>query len=168
MCQSYTKCVQNLVVDSSALITLAGADALSLFGYWQGAIWTIPEVYSETVDAGIAKGYPDAGAIQQCFVENVIRIKEPRNSERLTGLSLADSRVVLLAGEMNASCLLVNDHALLKRSEHHGIPARFTAEFVKELHEKQAISRRRMIRLFEAFLQRQRYSEEFLNALLTR
>ncbi len=160
--------MNQLVVDSSALITLAGADGLSLFGYWQGAIWTIPEVYSETVEAGSAKGCPDAAVIQRCFVENVIRIREPRRRDKLPGLSSADSRVIFLAQEIGAAYLLVNDHALLRRAEQHSIPTRFTAEFVKELHEKHAITRRRMDRLFEAFLLRQRYSEEFLNALLMR
>lgn len=155
-------------MDSSALITLARANALSLLRLWSGEIWTIHEVYRETVDAGLVKGYSDAIAIQKCFRDEVIRLRQPRRRERLSGISLTDALVILLAEELHAAYLLVNDHALLRRAEEHGVPARFTAEYIKQLHEERAVSGRRMARLFRVFLESRRYSEEFLNALLLR
>jgi predicted nucleic acid-binding protein len=160
--------VGTLVVDSSALITLAGADALPLLTLWPGKVLTIPEVYYETVEIGLMKGYPDAAAIERCFSDRAVSTREPACRERLTGIGLVDSLVIRLAEELGAANLLVNDHALLRRAEEHGIEARFTAEFVCELRDERRISIDRMVRLFQAFLERRRYSEEFLNALLMR
>ena len=157
-----------IVVDSSALITLAHANALSLLQLRPGDVWTIPEVYMETVEMGLARGYPDAMAIQKCFRDDVIRLRQPRRREQLSGISLTDALVILLAEELHAVFLLVNDHALLRRAEQYGVPARFTAEYVKQLHEEHVVSGRRMARLFQVFLENGRYSEEFLNALLLR
>ena len=157
-----------IIIDSSALITLARADALFVLQLWSGEVWTVPEVYQETVDAGLLKGYADATVIRKCFREEIIRLRSPRNRARLSGVSLTDSLVILLAEELSAAFLLVNDHALLKRAEEHGVPARFTAEHVKQLYTENAISRRRMTHLFRVFLECRRYSEDFLNALLMR
>ncbi|MBM4389446.1 MAG: hypothetical protein FJ088_17050 [Deltaproteobacteria bacterium] len=157
-----------IVIDSSALITLARADALFLLPLGSREIWTIPEVYQETVEAGLAKGYPDAIVIQKCFQDEMVCSRPPRNREKLSGVSSTDSRVIFLAEELSAVFLLVNDHALLRRAEEYGVPAQFTAEYVKQLCEHGALSRRRMESLFRVFLECRRYSEEFLNALMMR
>ncbi|NWG12892.1 MAG: hypothetical protein HXY20_05075 [Acidobacteria bacterium] len=139
---------------------------MSLLQLSSGQVWTIPEVYRETVGAGLAKCYSDSAAIQEYFQNEVILLRQPRRRERLSGISLTDALVIMLAGELRTAWLLVNDHALLRRAEEQGVPARFTAEYVKQLYEKRAISRRRLESLFHAFLESRRYSEEFLNALL--
>jgi len=46
------------------------------------------------------------------------------------------------------------------------ISGMWKAEYVKQLHEERAISRRRMLHFFRAFVACRRYSEEFLSALL--
>jgi hypothetical protein len=160
--------VEAIVIDSSALITLARADALFVLPLGSGEIWTIPEVYQETVDAGLGKGYPDAILIQKCFRDEIVRLRSPRNRGRLSGVSHTDSLVIFLAEELSAAFLLVNDHALLKRAEEHDVPAQFTAEYVKQLYKQGAVSRRRMEHLFRVFQECRRYSEDFLHALLMR
>ena len=168
VCQQYSLCVKAIVLDSSAIITFARVAELDLLQLWSGSIWTIPEVYQETVDAGLVKGYPDAISIQKSFRDGIIQIKNPRKRERLAGVSLTDSLVIMLAAELHAAFLLVNDHALLRRAEGYGVSAQFSAEFIRQLCEEGKISNRRMMRIYRALHEAGRYTEEFLNALVTR
>lgn len=158
----------HLVIDSSALVTLAGAEALGLLALSPHKALTVPEVYRETVEIGIAQGYPDALAIGRLFEEGVVTVRDPRRKEKLAGISRTDSLVLLLAGEVSAAVFLVNDQALLRKAEQLRVPAQFTAEFVQELCQAGRISCPRRDRLLEGFVANGRYSEEFLGALILR
>ena len=155
-----------LIVDSSALITLAGADALSLLALWPHGVATVADVYRETVEAGLAKGYPDAASIGRVFEKEVICIRNPRRTGKFSGISRTDSLVLLLAEEIADARLLVNDQTLLRKAEEIGLATQYTAEFVQELYEAGKIPRRRCDRLFEDFLSNLRYSREFIEAFL--
>ena len=89
--------VNALVLDSSALITLATGDGLALLGRWPGKVYTVAEVYRETVEIGGAVAFPDARAIGHSFQRNVITVRGPRRRDKLSGLSETDSLVVHLA-----------------------------------------------------------------------
>jgi hypothetical protein len=154
-----------LVLDSSALITLAGADGLPLLALAPHKAITVSEVYRETVEIGSVRAYPDAAAIGGLFEQGIVSVQDPRRKEKMTGISPTDSLVLLLAEEVSAAVLLVNDQALLRRAEQRGLAAQFTAEFVQELHRAGRISRRRRDRLFRDFVANRRYSEDFMEAL---
>ena len=166
VCYWYTGCVGLLVLDSSALITLAGAGALRLLTLSPHKACTVTEVYRETVEAGWGKARAEAVEIARCFDRKMVTIQDPLGSEKLAGISRTDSQVLLLAEETGAADLLTNDRTLLAKAEQRGLPACVTAEFVMELHENGKISRKRRDRLLGDFLDRGRYSEEFLRALL--
>jgi len=153
-------------VDSSALITLAGGGALSLLALAPGPVCTVQEVYEETVEAGLARGFPDAVEISHYFRDQRVSIRSPRRDERVEGVSRADSRVLLLAEELGAADLLVNDRTLLGKAVERGLPARFTLEFVVDLSDAGRLSRKRRDALIENFVARGRYSREFVAAVL--
>ena len=153
-------------MDSSALITLAGAGALSLLPLARRDARTVPEVYRETVEVGLSQGYPDARAIGDCFRRGWIQAQSPKRPMELPGLSRTDSLVLRLAEETAAAGLLVNDRTLLRKAEQRNLPARVTLEFVWERLEARQISRRRFDQLLFNFRERRRYSEEFLEAFL--
>lgn len=156
----------SLVLDSSALITLAGANALPLLRLSPHRALTVSGVYSETVEAGLARAHPDAVAIREAFEIQIVAIQNPRSTETLAGISRTDSQVLLLAEEVAAAALLVNDKPLWRKAEQRGLPARFTAEFVEDLYQAGKISRKRRDGLLDGFVSRLRYSEEFIRALL--
>ena len=168
VCYWYTGCVGHMVLDSSALVTLAGADALPLLALSAHKSLTVSEVYRETVEVGLAKAYPDAVAIAGLFEHGTVTIQDPRRKEKLAGISRTDSLVLLLAQEVAAAALLVNDQVLLRKAEQRGLAAQFSAEFVQELYHTGRISRRRRDRVFRDFVTNERYTEEFVEALLLR
>jgi predicted nucleic acid-binding protein len=153
-----------MIVDSSALITLAGADALPLLTLSPHKAVTVSEVYRETVETGSAMAYPDAAAIGSLFQQGIVTVQDPRRKQKLAGISRTDSLVLLLAEEVAAAVLLVNDQALLRKAEQRGLVAQFTAELVQELYRAGRVSRRRRDDLFRDFVANRRYSEEFMQA----
>ena len=157
-----------MVLDSSALITLAGAEALALLARSPHRAITPSEVYRETVEIGLVKACPDAAAIGRLFQQGVVRVQDPRRREKLAGISRTDSLVLLLAEEVSAAVLLVNDQALWRKAEQRGLAAQYTAEFVQELYRTGRVSRRRRDSLFRDFLANRRYSEQFMEAFFLR
>ncbi len=156
------------VIDSSALITLAVADGLALLTLSSNQIRTVPEVYRETVEGGLAQGRPDAAEIGRAFEKGIVTVQNPRRREKLPGLSQTDSLVVHLAQEMRAQECLINDQDLLVKMRRRGLVARYTLEFVEALHTTGRISRAKRDRLLREFLAQGRYTEPFLQSLLRR
>jgi len=155
-----------LVLDSSALITLAGADALGLLSLSRLSPYTVTEVYRETVESAL--GRPGTDAIDRCFKERLISIQDPRREQKLTGISQTDSLVLLLAAEVVADDFLSNDRTLVRKAGQQGLAAHFTAEFVHHLWEADRISRERRDGLIENFVVRRRYSRRFVDLLFLR
>ena len=156
-----------LVLDSSALITLAGADALGLLRLSPHKACTVGEVYREAVEWGREKGRPDALLIGRLFERGIVTIQDPRRRERLPGISQTDSLVIHLAEEARAALCLMNDQELRDRAVRRGLPARYTAEFVNELYVTGNISQTRRDALLQAFLANRRYTEHFLQSLFS-
>mgnify|MGYP001569590475 CR=1 FL=1 len=157
-----------MILDSSALITLAGAEALGLLGLSRHRAITVSEVYRETVEIGSLKAYPDAAAIGMLFEQGVVTIRDPRRKGKIIGISRTDSLVLRLTEEVPAAVLLVNDQALLRKAQQRGLSAQYTAEFVQELYRAGRITERRRDSLFRDFVANGRYSEGFMEALLLR
>ena len=166
MCYWYTTCVAVLVVDSSALITLAGGDALSLLRLSPRKAVTVPEVYQEVVEAGLAGAYPDVLAIRCAFEDGIVAVRLARRSEKIAGISRTDSLIILLAEELGAAELLINDRGLYRKAGQRSLPARLTAEFVHGLYRAGRIEKGRRDTLLGHFVSNGRYSEAFLNAFL--
>jgi len=158
--------VGHLVADASALVTLAAADALELLRLSPHGACTVPEVYQETVEAGVARGFPDAHAIARLFESRSLTTISPRRRVKVEGISLTDSLVLSLAEQLRADDLLVNDRKVLRKAEQRGLPARLTLEFVQDLYEQGKITRPNRDRLFQSFIDRNRYTEDFIRAFL--
>ena len=156
----------NVVVDSSTLITLAGAGALDLLKLVPHRARTVSAVHRETVEVGVARGIADAAAIAAAFAQRVVAIQEPRRKDRLPGISLADSLVLHLAVELGAACVFTNDRTLFRKARQQGLVAGISAELVLDLHTEGRISQQRRDALLKEFVARGRYSEEFIQALL--
>lgn len=80
--------MSTLVLDSSALITLAGAQALGLLGLSRHTAFTVSEVYRETVEIGSLKAYPDAAAIGRLFEQGIVAVRDPRHEEKIIGVRI--------------------------------------------------------------------------------
>ena len=166
MCCWYTGCAGVIVIDSSSLITLAGAGALSLIALSPDKALTITQVYEETVEHGLTLAYPDATAIAHLFENQTVTIRDPARKVAFSGVSVADSLLLRLAAEVSASGLLTNDQKLWHKADQRGLPAYYPAEFVDGLHREKRISRRRRDSLLEEFVANRRYSRAFMDAFL--
>ena len=162
MCYWYTGCVAILVLDSSALVTLAAADALSLLRLSPHRAITATEVYRETVEAGVAGGYPDALAIGEAFDQGMVAVRDPRRGPAAG--RRADLIVLLLAEEVQAAGVLINDQSLFRKAAARGLPAQVTAELVDELFRAGKLTRQHRDSLLEEFVARGRYTRQFLEA----
>lgn len=159
-------CVTFRVVDTSALITLAGADALGLLRLPPHQPCAPPEVFQEAAEAGLAQAFPDALKIRELFDRGHASIRAPRRRQKIEGVSVTDSLVILLAEELGAADLLANDRGVLRKAEQRGLPASLSVEFVQDLFEQGNISRKRRDALFACFLARGRHTEEFVRVFL--
>lgn len=155
-----------IVIDSSSLITLAGAGALSLIALSPDKALTITQVYEETVEHGLILAYPDAAAIAHLFEDQTLAIRDPARKVALSGVSVTDSLLLRLAAEVSASGMLTNDQKLWHKADQRGLPACYTAEFVDRLHHEKRISRRRRDSLLEEFVANRRYSRTFMDAFV--
>lgn len=165
MCYWYTECVGFLVLDSSALVTLAVAEALPLIRLSPHRAITVKEVYRETVEAGLAHGYPDALAIAEAFDQGIVAVQDPVSGAGAAGRR-ADALVLLLAEQVQAAGLLINDKSLFRKAVARGLPAQLTAEFVYDLFQGGKLTRQRRDSLFEEFAGRGRYTRQLLEAFL--
>ncbi len=164
VCYWYTAYVDALVLDSSALVTLAQADALPLLRLSAHEAVTVPEVYRETVEAGLARGHPDALAIREAFERGLIRVRGAGPSGATAEGRHADPLVLALAERMGAAALLVNDRSLFRRAFTLGLPAQLTIEFVQDLLRGGKITRPFRDSLLQKFIARGRYTSEFIEA----
>ncbi|HYM09527.1 MAG TPA: hypothetical protein VEU62_02280 [Bryobacterales bacterium] len=154
------------MLDASSLVTLAQAHALSLLTLLPDQALTVTEVYREAVEAGRARGYPDALLIADAFSHRWVTIADPAGQEPLPGISRTDSLVIHLAEELGAVDVLINDRTLLGKAKQRRLPARLTADFVEALYQRGRITRKRRHGLLSAFVAQGRYSEEFMKAFL--
>ena len=138
-----------------------------LLGLWPEPVFTVSDVYRETVETGLARGYPDVPAIQEAFDRRVLTIRKPRRSELLSGVGPTDSLVLLLAGEIPSAELLANDHPLIRKAQQREVPVLYTAEFVWQLHCIGRIAGDRCSALLREFVANERYTQDFMNAFVT-
>ncbi len=155
-----------LILDASALITLAGADGLDLLAFSPRKACTVREVHREAVELGGEKGRPDAGPIGRVFDSGVLAIRAPIQREKIPGISQTDSLLIHLAKEISGAALLTNDRNLFRKAEQRGLEAMLSAQFVQRLYEAATITLTRRDTLLQAFVDHGRYSPEFMQAFL--
>lgn len=148
-----------IVVDSSTLISLAWAGQLPLLGCAPVALVIPAEVRREVVDEGLARGYPDAAAIES----TVKVIADAGRSEELRDLPVDDA-VLVRAREHGV--LLTNDLALGRRALNTGVRWLRTADFIVLCVRSGGLDRLRGVAAVKALRAAGRITEELLDAYL--
>lgn len=115
-----------VVVDSSTLISLAWAGQLELLGRVPLTLVVPDEVHHEAVVEGVARGYPDAAAIEQAI--KVIHESVSGVPAWAAEMDTVD-HAVLEAGRVHGA-LLTNDLALGRRAANLGVRWLRTADLV--------------------------------------
>jgi len=95
-----------VVIDSSALISLAKIDAIDLLIRINAKFLCPEEVYEETVEMGIRKGYPDAIIIKRIFDKKLIETVTVKTPKIYKGISKNDSKVIQLTKQKKRRVLI--------------------------------------------------------------
>lgn len=112
--------VVRAVIDSSSLISLAWAGRLELINALPIELVVIDAVYAEVVEEGLARGYPDAAAIEHAL-RRVLRAPDPVAGS-------VDERVV--AAGVGVGVVVANDQVLGRRCQNRGGSWLRTADLV--------------------------------------
>lgn len=148
-------------MDSSTLISLAWAGQLELLSHAPIPLIVPNEVWQETVTEGLARGYPDAAAIEQAIKTIPSPIPE---SDRPAGSHPVD-HAVLKAGRLHGA-LATNDLALGRRAANLGVQWLRTADLVVLCIRTSTVSSGRGVAALRALRHAGRITEDLLNAYL--
>lgn len=155
-----------MVVDTSTLISLAWAGQLELLKHAPVELVVPDEVRQEAVADGLARGYPDAAAIEQA----IKTIPDPAPAAAAhAALSASEMQpvdhVVLEAGRRNGA-LLTNDLALGRRAANLGVQWLRTADLVVLCVRTEQVSRNRGVVAIQALHSAGRITAGLLSAYL--
>lgn len=150
-----------IAVDSSTLISLAWAGQLELLSHTPIPLVVPSEVRQETVIDGLARGYPDAAAIEQALKTVSDPTEEAGNPADIHPVDHA----VLKAGRRHGA-LLTNDLALGRRAANLGVQWLRTADLVVLCVRTSKVSSQRGIAALKALHGAGRITESLLNAYL--
>ena len=118
--------VKPLVFNSTPLIYLTKCGLSKVFKGLRGEKLTSPTVKREVVDAGKARGVPDAVVLEKLFENGVFKVCEPEESKFLSrlmetrGLHLADAEVLALAHE-RCGLAVIDDEVARKTAKVYGV-----------------------------------------------
>lgn len=134
-----------IISNSSPLILLAKIDKLEyLFSLFKH-ILIPPEVYNETIERGLEKGFPDAILLQQVYNKGLIKIKKPIqipvSLKNNTSLHLGEIEAISLAMEMKDSVILLDDEGARIFARNMGIKVKGTLGILVENYTTQLISK---------------------------
>lgn len=150
-----------IAVDSSTLISLAWAGQLELLSHTPLPLIVPHEVRHETVTEGLARGYPDAAAIEQAIKAIPSPTPEP---DRPAGSHPID-HAVLDAGRTHGA-LATNDLALGRRAANLGVQWLRTADLVLLCVRTSTIDKDRGVAALKALRSAGRLTEDLLHAYL--
>jgi predicted nucleic acid-binding protein len=151
-----------IAVDSSTLISLAWAGQLELLRHAPVTLVVPHEVYQETVTEGVARGYPDAAAIEQA----IKLTHHPAAGARASKAELDTvDHAVLEAGRTHGA-LLTNDLALGRRAANLGVRWLRTADFVLLCVRTGKVDSGRGVAALKALRSAGRITDELLEAYL--
>jgi predicted nucleic acid-binding protein len=148
-------------VDSSTLISLAWAGQLELLSRTPVPLIVPTEVRHETVAEGLARGYPDAAAIEQA----IKTIPSPATELDRPADSHPIDHAVLEAGRVHGA-LATNDLALGRRAANLGVQWLRTADLVVLCVRTSTVSKGRGVAALRALRSAGRLTEDLLNAYL--
>jgi predicted nucleic acid-binding protein len=150
-----------MAVDSSTLISLAWSGQLELLGHAPVPLVVPHEVRQETVAEGLARGHPDAAAIEQA-----IKTIPGLAAETDTHAAMHPvDHAVLEAGRLHGA-LVTNDLALGRRAANLGVQWLRTADFVVLCVRAGTLSSDRGVAALTALRSAGRITEDLLNAYL--
>jgi predicted nucleic acid-binding protein len=150
-----------ITLDSSTLISLAWAGQLELLSHAPIPLIIPDEVRHETVTEGLARGYPDAAAIEQAIKTIPSATPEPGRSSEPQPIDHA----VLEAGRLHGA-LATNDLALGRRAANLGVQWLRTADLVVLCVRAGAVSEVRGVAALKALRSAGRITEDLLIAYL--
>ena len=150
-----------IAVDSSTLISLAWAGQLELLSHTPLPLIVPHEVRHETVTEGLARGYPDAAAIELAIKTIPSPTPEPGHS----AASHPIDHAVLEAGRIHGA-LATNDLALGRRAANLGVQWLRTADLVVLCVRTSTVSKDRGVAALKALRSAGRITEDLLHAYL--
>ncbi len=128
-----------VVADSTSLIGLCQIGLLSVLHQLFGEVCIAPAVYAEVVEKG--KGKPGSGEVKQA---DWIRVGKIRNSLAVsmlkTYLDPGEAESIVLAAEIKADLLILDEKNGREIAEEQGIKIAGTAAILKRAAEKGLIS----------------------------
>ena len=125
------------VADSSPLIILAKLDCFDLLQTVYSTLCISAEVYAEVVVAGA--GLPGAGKVTTSEWIEVKSIGSPSSLSTLrknSGLGLGESSTIILAQELGAQVVLLDDHKARTLAKHEGLHVRGTVGILETLYHR--------------------------------
>jgi predicted nucleic acid-binding protein len=147
------------IIDSSALVSFAKIKALRLLKSLRAKMTTIPELYEECVEKGIALGYPDALKIKKLFDEKAITLETAKIFKKISGVSGTDSKTIHLARETKEA-LFVDDTKLGRRAKAEEIEVWNTADILLHLLKTKKINKTEYAGLLQELVRNKRMTEQ--------
>lgn len=133
-----------VVIDSSILISLAKIDAIDLLTKINAKFFCPEEVYEETVEIGIKKGYPDAIIIKRIFDKKLIKAVRVKTPKMYRGISRNDSKIVQLI-KQEEGYLFVDDEKLSRVATNQGMKVRNSIDVIVRVFHKGTIDKQKCI-----------------------
>lgn len=152
-----------LVIDSSLLISFAKMHKLDLLKVLNTKMTTIRDVYEECVEGGLNLGYPDALKIKHIFDEKTVTIEDLKDYEKLSGLSVVDSKIISFAKARKAY-FLVDDGKLGRRAKAENIEVRNTPDILLHFMKTKRLSKNEFEELLQRLVDNKRLSEKAKNS----
>ena len=123
-----------LVSNATPLIYLARLSKLNLLNNLYGKVQIPPEVKTETIDRGKAKGYPDAYVIEEAvndgwLVTDALTNENTKKSHALaemTGIDIGEAQAIILTKQKNEKEVLIDQSNARDVARHLGLSPRGT------------------------------------------
>ncbi len=110
-----------VISDSSPLISLAKIEAFSLLQQLFGSLTISREVYAEVVPSGAQlPGSAETSAASWIRVQQVKRAADATSAQRRLGLGLGELSTLILAKEIGADLILLDDLAARRLAQREG------------------------------------------------
>jgi predicted nucleic acid-binding protein len=135
-----------VVCDAGPLIALGKLNLLYLLERLYGRVAVGSTVYEETVVSGAAQGYPDALVIDWYFKKKVLLKRKPRSLRtvhrlaKTFGVQAGDAETIVLAKQMGADLLLIDDGDARGVAKSKGVKIKGTLGVLIEAYEKQILT----------------------------
>jgi len=156
-----------VVIDSSTLISLAKIDAIDLLIGISAKFLCPKEVYEETVETGIRKGYPDAIIIKRIFDKKLIETVRVKTPKIYKGISKNDGKVIQLTKQEKGEYLFVDDEKLSRIATNEGIKVRNSIDIIVRIFQKGIINQHQCIDYIKRLYNLKRISKSNFKKYLT-